>query len=88
VTPIEAQTPTAFYIIHVQEMASKSNKHIQRIYMIGDNVDTDVEGANRAGGKWVSVLTKTGLYVGGPHSAQLLVDDVGQAYDEIAKLHS
>ena len=29
---------------------------------VGDNLDTDIEGANRAGERWRSVLTLSGLY--------------------------
>ena len=32
------------------------------IFMIGDNPDTDIKGANEAGGRWKSVLTRSGVY--------------------------
>jgi len=49
------------------------------IFMVGDNQETDILGANRAGGRWFSILTKGGLYTGGPHKARHLVDNVGEA---------
>ncbi|KAJ3138155.1 hypothetical protein HK100_000088 [Physocladia obscura] len=49
-----------------------------RLYFgIGDNPESDIEGANRAG--WTSVLVKTGVYEGGKHEANLLVDNVEEA---------
>ncbi|KAJ3011985.1 UNVERIFIED_CONTAM: Haloacid dehalogenase-like hydrolase domain-containing 5, partial [Siphonaria sp. JEL0065] len=50
-------------------------------YGIGDNLESDIEGANRAG--WRSVLVKTGVYEGGPHEAKFLVEDVEEAVELI-----
>jgi len=47
---------------------------------VGDNLDTDIEGANRAGERWRSVLTLSGLYKEGEaHDADYLVEDIGAA---------
>ncbi|KAI9365963.1 HAD-like domain-containing protein [Zopfochytrium polystomum] len=53
----------------------------RKIYMVGDNPASDIEGANRYG--WFSVLTRTGVYSGGPHSATAAVGDVEEAVDFI-----
>ena len=55
------------------------------IYAIGDNSAADVRGANRAGHPWVSVLVRTGVFSGPPHSncptdpAHIVVDHVDDA---------
>ncbi|KAJ3011984.1 UNVERIFIED_CONTAM: hypothetical protein HDU68_001438 [Siphonaria sp. JEL0065] len=53
----------------------------RRYFGIGDNPESDIEGANRNG--WTSVLVKTGVYEGGPHEAKYLVEDVEEAVDVI-----
>jgi len=78
---------------HAEAMLNAlSEKRGQRvpdtIFGIGDNLDTDIAGANRAGGRWVSVLTKGGLYTHGPHEARHLFDHVGDACDFIRKFQS
>ncbi|GFR50889.1 hypothetical protein Agub_g13180 [Astrephomene gubernaculifera] len=60
------------------------------IYAVGDNPAADVRGANQAGGPWVSVLVRTGVFQGpGPNcdvdTARVAVDDVAAAVD--AALH-
>ena len=37
------------------------NKDLSRIYMIGDNINSDIKGANNAGEPWYSVLVETGV---------------------------
>ena len=32
--------------------------------MLGDNPDSDIDGANRRGDKWVSILVRTGVFQG------------------------
>ncbi|KAJ3059537.1 Haloacid dehalogenase-like hydrolase domain-containing 5 [Podochytrium sp. JEL0797] len=57
-------------------------KVVERTYFgIGDNPESDIEGANRNG--WTSVLVKTGVYEGGDHAAKILVEDVEEAVDVI-----
>ncbi|KAJ1552331.1 hypothetical protein HK405_011738 [Cladochytrium tenue] len=52
-------------------------------YMVGDNPASDVAGANAYG--WRSVLTRTGVYRGGPHEAGVVVDNVEDAVRRILK---
>lgn len=61
---------------------------VEAIYMVGDNPDTDILGANSAGGSWKSVLTRSGIFKGGDHDADILVDDVAAAYGRISARHS
>jgi ribonucleotide monophosphatase NagD (HAD superfamily) len=35
---------------------------LKKIYMIGDNPDSDIKGANKAGAHWSSILVQTGIY--------------------------
>ncbi|KAJ5174756.1 uncharacterized protein N7482_000633 [Penicillium canariense] len=58
---------------------------LQRVYMIGDNPESDIRGANsyrsETGSSWQSILVRTGVYSGGepawtPHT---IADDVQQA---------
>ncbi|KAJ3060963.1 hypothetical protein HDU98_003102 [Podochytrium sp. JEL0797] len=53
----------------------------RRYFGVGDNLQSDIEGANRNG--WVSVLVKTGVYKTGAHEADILVDTVEHAVDAI-----
>ncbi|KAJ3133807.1 hypothetical protein HK100_004060 [Physocladia obscura] len=56
----------------------------KRLYFgVGDNPESDIEGANRAG--WASVLVKTGVYESGSHNATALVEDVEEAGVLVAK---
>lgn len=60
------------------------------IYAIGDNPASDVRGANARGGKWVSVLVRTGNFSGdndGTDPAKMVVDDVGEAVREALTRH-
>ncbi|KAF8906463.1 HAD-hyrolase-like-domain-containing protein [Gymnopilus junonius] len=54
---------------------------LQNVYMIGDNPESDVAGANAAG--WSSILVKTGVYdpSDGPpsHSPAHIAEDVEEA---------
>ncbi|TFJ88675.1 hypothetical protein NSK_000244 [Nannochloropsis salina CCMP1776] len=68
------------------------HKHypIQRVYAVGDNPLSDVDGANRADGhhcEWVSILVETGVYKEGmPHAAKHVVADVTEAFRLILEL--
>lgn len=52
------------------EMAQKTMEEklahhtLDAIYMIGDNPRSDIQGANAMGGKWSSVLVRTGVFQG------------------------
>jgi ribonucleotide monophosphatase NagD (HAD superfamily) len=78
----------AMNVLHRQQTLLWSSHHskvtpLQKIYGIGDNPASDIEGANRAG--ITSVLVKTGVYAGGDHEAHHLVEDVEEAVDKILK---
>jgi ribonucleotide monophosphatase NagD (HAD superfamily) len=49
-----------FLAVHVLPRLLQVGKY----YMVGDNLETDIMGANNAGDKWVSVLTQAGMYTG------------------------
>ena len=54
---------------------------LKRIYMVGDNGETDIRGANDAGDPWFSVLTRSGLFKGDNHPVHpgsAVIDDVGE----------
>ena len=50
----------------LEELAKNQGIHepIDRMYMVGDNLMSDIKGANDSGDPWRSVLVKTGLYKG------------------------
>ncbi len=58
---------------------------VKRIYMVGDNAETDIKGANDAGDPWFSVLTRSGLFKGSGnhpiHPGRAVVDDVSGILD-------
>jgi len=67
---------------------------LDRIYMIGDNPASDIRGANRAKGKWVSVLVETGVFMrhdehhNDPDDpAHHIFRDVSRAVDHILTEH-
>jgi HAD superfamily hydrolase (TIGR01456 family) len=47
----------------------KTLQNVDVAYMVGDNLESDIRGANNAPG-WKSVLVKTGLYQGGPRAVE------------------
>ena len=57
--------------------------------MVGDNPESDIKGANAAGGKWKSVLVRTGVFDEhhkenhDEHPAVLVADHVGHALELI-----
>lgn len=61
------------------------NDPLKRVYMVGDNCESDIRGANTYkspyGSKWSSILVKTGVYQGGTPSCEptVTVEDVGEA---------
>ncbi|KAI9805371.1 MAG: hypothetical protein M1833_005824 [Piccolia ochrophora] len=58
---------------------------LQTVYMVGDNPESDIRGANEfrspSGSAWSSVLVRSGVFVGGEPSwkPKVIVDDVWQA---------
>jgi HAD superfamily hydrolase (TIGR01456 family) len=57
--------------------------HLKRVYMVGDNPESDIRGANQFqshhGTEWASILVKTGVYRAGSvpaHQPKAIVDDV------------
>eukprot|EP00466_Bigelowiella_natans_P020744 jgi/Bigna1/89553/estExt_fgenesh1_pg.C_510104 len=74
---------------YVEELLLQDqHHHIEAIYMIGDNPETDILGARLAGGKWRSILTLSGLFNGeGEHHADALVSDVNEALAFIKSRH-
>lgn len=64
---------------------SASKTPLKRVYMIGDNPESDIKGANRYkssfGSEWSSILVKTGVYTGGTPAEQPthIAEDVNAA---------
>ena len=61
---------------------------LEQIFMVGDNPEADIEGANRAGEPWHSVLVETGVFSPLPgltndvkHPAKTVVSSVLEAVD-------
>ncbi|KAI9915748.1 hypothetical protein PsorP6_007656 [Peronosclerospora sorghi] len=58
---------------------------VERIYMVDDNLYTDIYGANQYGGRWKSVLTQTGMHPESANheelSAYQVLEDVVEALD-------
>ena len=67
------------------EKAREQNVEISTYYMIGDNPEGDIEGANRKG--WDSILVRTGLWDGKDnhekHPAKYVVRDMEEAIEVI-----
>eukprot|EP01083_Nonionella_stella_P078073 213452_1 len=62
---------------------------IERIYMIGDNPRSDIRGANLRGGRWVSVLVRSGMFKGENDSinpAKYVFDDAAKAIESIFEM--
>lgn len=62
------------------------NDPMRRVYMIGDNPESDIRGANGYqsphGSQWKSILVKTGVYKDGTVPSTkptVIVDDVQEA---------
>ncbi|KAH9122283.1 hypothetical protein LEN26_010322 [Aphanomyces euteiches] len=70
-----------------------ADTELASIYMVGDNPFTDIKGANAAGSRWKSVLTRTGMYQGvgnhDEHPGDAVVVDVNEGLkwilDDFAK---
>ena len=73
------------YVTRLLEKQKESFGHtnpLQTLYMVGDNPDTDIKGANDAGGRWKSILTETGIYQSGdPHTAHHVRPSIANLVD-------
>lgn len=62
--------------------SEESFKPLRKVYMVGDNPESDIQGANTYkspfGSDWASILVRTGVYPGGEpaHKPRVIVDDV------------
>ena len=79
----------------IEDICQQKNiPSVQTIYMIGDNPNSDIKGANSYGGKWKSVLVRTGVFDlkelnnDPKYPADIVADNVGHAIEQIEKLHS
>ena len=60
---------------------------LKRVYMVGDNPESDILGANefvsKGGSQWHSVLVRSGVYDGGKpvHKPDVVVGDVWDAVE-------
>lgn len=58
---------------------------LKRVYMVGDNPESDILGANQyqseVGSEWNSILVRSGVYSGGEpaHKPKAIVEDVWEA---------
>ncbi|TDH69601.1 hypothetical protein CCR75_002573 [Bremia lactucae] len=76
------------YAKRLLHTTSGQSKPLKRIYGIGDNPSSDIQGANNAGDEWTSVLVRTGIYDGckpPEHEPDVIVDDVWDAIEYIYK---
>jgi ribonucleotide monophosphatase NagD (HAD superfamily) len=68
-----------------QLLAQTPYSSLSRIFMIGDNPASDIQGANNRGGIWTSVLVRTGVFQNGTNDsrfpAHCVVEHVGEALD-------
>ena len=76
----------------LQRLAAAQGIEISRFYMIGDNPASDIDGANRRGDSWVSILVRTGVFQGGDnsdkHPAKYVVEDMQSAVKLIFELEN
>eukprot|EP01080_Neovahlkampfia_damariscottae_P005556 gene5556-9374_t len=86
--------PTDFTFSYAKKVlnryAEKFDVELEKIYMIGDNLDSDIIGANLQGDEWVSVLVKTGLCKENSEKikADFICDDVREAVKTIFSKHN
>ncbi|KAJ8479818.1 hypothetical protein OPV22_023545 [Ensete ventricosum] len=73
----------------VKETMKGEKCGLDTIYMIGDNPKVDINGANKVGHPWFSILTRTGVFRDKnnheQYPADLVVDTVEEAIDFILK---
>ncbi|GAV71379.1 Hydrolase_like domain-containing protein/Hydrolase_6 domain-containing protein [Cephalotus follicularis] len=69
--------------------ANVGSHHFKTLYMIGDNPSVDIKGAQQAGHRWFSILTRTGVFKGKENHtefpADLVVDTIEEAVDHILR---
>ncbi|CAH0473589.1 unnamed protein product [Peronospora belbahrii] len=76
------------YAERLLKKISGQREPLKRVYGIGDNPYSDIQGANNAGDAWTSVLVRTGIYNGSTnpeHEADVVVDGVYDAIKHIYK---
>ena len=76
--------------LQLKELAQQQgHESVHRIYAIGDNPESDIQGANNAGDQWTSIMVRTGMFTGtenhAVHPADVVVGDVGDALEWILK---
>ncbi|TPX70231.1 hypothetical protein SpCBS45565_g01853 [Spizellomyces sp. 'palustris'] len=69
-------------------LSAAAGGEVNRVYMVGDNPDSDIAGANLHG--WVGVLVKSGVYRAGmpltkENKPEVIVQDVGEAVDWVLR---
>ena len=66
-----------------------AGERVKRFYMVGDNLDTDIKGANRMGANWTSIATLSGLFKGTEQemeASQVRPDHIVQDFGSALKL--
>lgn len=64
---------------------SQADRPLRKVFMIGDNPESDIRGANsyrsEQGSKWISILVRSGVYSGGEPTwpPKVIVEDVYDA---------
>ena len=73
----------------LNKYSEKFNVKLDKIYMIGDNLESDVKGANGQGDDWFSILVKTGVCKENSDEikAKLICKDVNDAVKTIFLKH-
>lgn len=61
--------PQMYQQARAKLQACAGGKELATIYMIGDNPESDILGANTAGAPWESILVCTGVFKGQPDAA-------------------
>ncbi|KAM3068439.1 hypothetical protein ACMFMG_009578 [Clarireedia jacksonii] len=76
------------YRAHLLGTSTKKVPHLKRVFMVGDNPESDIRGANEFesahGTEWTSVLVKTGVYRSGTvpaYKPKAVVPDVLEAVE-------
>jgi HAD superfamily hydrolase (TIGR01456 family) len=82
----------AFAEAALDRLAARDGRAVHRIYGIGDNPETDIAGANAAGPRWRSVLTRGGIFQGGEndptHPGDIVTDGVASALATIQDIEA
>lgn len=78
-------------LVELNKSVSVPAKPLKTVYMIGDNPESDIRGANSykspLGTDWYSILVRSGVYAGGEPAwkPRTIVDDVWHAVEFAAK---